>query len=134
MATTKYSRQRASIIEYLKNTSSHPTADTVYMHVKQVYPNISLGTVYRNLNLLAELGEAKKISIPGESDRFDGRTDNHYHVICNKCGCVTDLEFPMEQVKEVNHLADDHYTGEILSHETIFYGLCPDCSKEKNTN
>ena len=67
MATTKYSRQRASIIEYLKNTSSHPTADTVYMHVKQVYPNISLGTVYRNLNLLAELGEAKKFLFPAEA-------------------------------------------------------------------
>lgn len=134
MAALKYSRQREVIKEYLSHTDEHPTADTVYMHVKQVYPNISLGTVYRNLNLLSELGEVKKISIPGESDRFDSRTDNHCHVICNKCGCVTDLELPIERINELNDFAGRFYSGEIFSNETIFYGLCPDCSKEENTN
>lgn len=131
MATTKYSRQRVSIKEYLENTSSHPTADTVYMHVKQTYPNISLGTVYRNLNLLAEMGEVLKIPIPDGSDRFDGRIDRHYHVMCNKCGCVTDLELSKEHINEINSLADHHFAGEILSHETLFYGLCPECSKKE---
>ena len=57
MATLKYSRQRESIKNYLASTTEHPTADTVYMHVKEEFPNISLGTVYRNLNLLTDLGE-----------------------------------------------------------------------------
>ena len=64
MATLKYSRQRASIKKYLMSTTEHPTADTVYLHVREEFPHISLGTVYRNLNLLADTGEAVKISIP----------------------------------------------------------------------
>ena len=70
MATLKYSRQRASIKEYLSNTMEHPTADTVYLHVREEFPNISLGTVYRNLNLLADIGEVVKISTPNGGDRF----------------------------------------------------------------
>lgn len=81
MATLKYSRQRESIKEYLSSTYEHPTADTVYLNVKQEFPNISLGTVYRNLNLLAEIGEAIKISTPNGGDRFDGRTIPHYHFV-----------------------------------------------------
>ena len=78
MASLKYSRQRESIIQYLSATHSHPTADMVYMHVKEEFPNISLGTVYRNLNLLADIGEIIKIPTPDGGDRFDGRTDSHY--------------------------------------------------------
>ena len=81
MATLKYSRQRESIKNYLQSTTEHPTADTVYAHVREKVPNISLGTVYRNLNLLAEAGDALKISTPSGGDRFDGRTNPHYHFI-----------------------------------------------------
>ena len=88
MANLKYSKQRASILEYLSGTHSHPTADMVYLHVKEEFPNISLGTVYRNLNLLADIGEITKIPTPDGGDRFDGRTDSHYHVICSGCGNV----------------------------------------------
>ena len=70
MATLKYSRQRESIKNYLASTTEHPTADTVYMHVKEEFPNISLGTVYRNLNLLTDLGEAVKITTPDGGDTF----------------------------------------------------------------
>ena len=72
MATLKFSRQRESIKQYLASTKEHPTADMVYMHVKEDYPNISLGTVYRNLNLLTDIGEALKIATPDGADRFDG--------------------------------------------------------------
>ena len=68
MATLKFSRQRESIKQYLASTKEHPTADMVYMHVKEDYPNISLGTVYRNLNLLTDIGEALKIATP-DGDR-----------------------------------------------------------------
>ena len=78
MSTLKYSRQRESIKEYLSSTREHPTADTVYLHVKQEYPNISLGTVYRNLNLLADIGEAIKITPPYGGDRFDGGSKRKY--------------------------------------------------------
>ena len=79
MASLKYSRQRESIIQYLSATHSHPTADMVYMHVKEEFPNISLGTVYRNLNLLVETGEICKIHCGDGADHFDGNTSDHYH-------------------------------------------------------
>ena len=73
MAALKYSRQRESIKHYLMTTKEHPTADTVYMHVKKEFPNISLGTVYRNLNLLTDIGEAIKYLLPTEEiDLMDG--------------------------------------------------------------
>ena len=62
MAALKYSRQRESIKEYLRHTTEHPTADTVYGNIRKLYPNISLGTVYRNLSLLVDLGEIRKLS------------------------------------------------------------------------
>ena len=131
MAALKYSRQRASIKEYLSNTREHPTADTVYLHVREEFPNISLGTVYRNLNLLADIGEAIKISTPNGGDRFDGRTDPHYHVVCTCCGNVSDLEMSEEQIHYINQLANDNFDGSIESHTTLFYEICAECANKK---
>ena len=131
MAALKYSRQRASIKEYLSNTREHPTADTVYLHVREEFPNISLGTVYRTLNLLADIGEAIKISTPNGGDRFDGRTDPHYHVVCTCCGNVSDLEMSEEQIHYINQLANDNFDGSIESHTTLFYGICAECANKK---
>ena len=131
MAALKYIRQRASIKEYLSNTREHPTADTVYLHVREEFPNISLGTVYRNLNLLADIGEAIKISTPNGGDRFDGRTDPHYHVVCTCCGNVSDLEMSEEQIHYINQLANDNFDGSIESHTTLFYGICAECANKK---
>ena len=89
LAALKYSRQRESIKHYLMTTKEHPTADTVYMHVKKEFPNISLGTVYRNLNLLTDIGEAIKISTPDGGDRFDGRIEPHNHFLCDRVWTVT---------------------------------------------
>ena len=128
VSTLKYSRQRESIKEYLNQSYDHPTADAVYMHVKQKYPNISLGTVYRNLNLLADLGEAIKITTAYGGDRFDGHTQPHYHFCCSSCGRVIDLE--LEQLSYVNEEAAKNFDGVIESHSMIFYGTCGDCAKK----
>ena len=72
MAGVKYSRQRQAIIDYLCSTKEHPTAETVYTNVRIQYPNVSLGTVYRNLNLLADEGEILRLTCGDGSDRFDG--------------------------------------------------------------
>ena len=82
MANLKYSKQRETIKEYLRSTTEHPTADMVYDKVRETFPNISLGTVYRNLNLLVNEGEAIRISCGDSSERFDGNTSNHYHFMC----------------------------------------------------
>lgn len=79
MTALKHSRQREAIKKYLMTTKEHPTADIVYLHVKKEFPNISLGTVYRNLNLLTDIGEALKIPAPDGADRFDGNAAPHNH-------------------------------------------------------
>ena len=130
MAALKYSRQRESIKNYLMTTREHPTADEVYMEVKQEFPNISLGTVYRNLNLLTDIGDAVKISTPNGGDRFDGRLEPHNHFLCTKCGRLLDLELDMQSIDEVNRLAAENFDGVITSSSTLFYGECSDCIKK----
>lgn len=126
----KYSRQRESIKNFLATRYDHPTAETVYTNIRLEYPNISLGTVYRNLTLLSELGEIQKIATGAGPDRFDGNPAPHYHFFCRKCGCVLDLE--MENIDHINLLAEHSFNGTIDGHITHFYGLCPECKKEKN--
>ena len=84
MAALKYSRQRESIKEFLRSRTDHPTADTVYENLRQIYPNISLGTVYRNLSLLSDIGEIRKLTNFGSADRYDGRVAPHSHFMCTK--------------------------------------------------
>lgn len=127
MANLKYSRQRASILEYLSHTTAHPTADMVYMHVREEFPNISLGTVYRNLNLLSDIGEIIKIPTPDGGDRFDGRTDPHYHVVCRSCGNVFDLELDESFDRMIRDAANQKFDGIIESHNILFHGKCKNC-------
>jgi len=119
MAAIKYSRQREAIKHYLASTKEHPTADTVYLHVKEDFPNISLGTVYRNLNLLTDIGEAIKIPTPDGGDRFDGNVIPHNHFLCTICGRLLDLELDMKSIEEVNRLA-----GRILMESLLQVPLC----------
>ena len=87
----KYSKQRAIIMDFLKDRKDHPTADVVYTNVRKTLPNISLGTVYRNLMLLTELGEIRKVQVGDGVDHFDPITDEHDHFVCTECGGVYDL-------------------------------------------
>jgi Fur family peroxide stress response transcriptional regulator len=125
MAVTKYSRQREAIKEFLAHTKEHPTADTIYMNIRAIHPNISLGTVYRNLNMLAEQGEILKINCQDGSDRFDGNVEPHYHFLCKGCGRVIDIE--MESIDHINKLAAADFDGTVEGHVTYFYGKCPKC-------
>lgn len=131
MANLKYSRQRESIREFLMTRCDHPTADMVYHHIRQIYPNISLGTVYRNLSLLANLGSIQKISTGDGPDRFDATTAPHYHFVCTCCHQVMDLD--MEFLPDIEAKASEHFDGKITGHTTTFYGLCSEC-QEKSKN
>lgn len=126
MKTLKYSRQRESIKACLAGRRDHPTADHVYLSIRQEYPNISLGTVYRNLNLLVELGEVRKLSFGYGPDRFDADLTPHYHFVCRACGCIMDL--PLAPLTELNEKAQEYCGGRVESHRTYFYGLCRECS------
>ena len=125
----KYSRQRESIKEFLMNSHDHPTADTVYQAIRIQYPNISLGTVYRNLSLLASTGEITKITCGDGADRFDADTHPHYHFLCDRCGHLEDM--PMDPIGGLDELAKNFYQGRISGHQTFFYGTCPGCLKKE---
>lgn len=127
MATVKYSRQREAIKTYLLSTTSHPTAETVYEEIQKIYPNISLGTVYRNLNFLVEHGEALKLSCGDDKDHFDGTTSPHSHFYCRCCNRVLDLDAPVEDLDQVARYLS--FQGKIESSMTFFHGVCPDCMK-----
>jgi Fur family peroxide stress response transcriptional regulator len=123
----KYSRQRQVIMDFLMTRKDHPTADVVYTNVRQSYPKISLGTVYRNLTLLADMGEIQRLRLGDGVDHFDADTSPHYHFICSKCGSVIDLE--MDNIDDIVDTASKHFDGEIDGHVTYFYGTCGNCRK-----
>ncbi len=125
MNTSKHSRQRDAILRVLKNTKSHPTADWVYNEVRKEIPNISLGTVYRNLAKLSDDKTIIKLGIGTGVEHFDGCTDLHYHVVCAECGAISDIE--AKPLLELNDWASKQFSGEIYEHSAVFFGKCEKC-------
>jgi len=122
-------RQKATILEVLRSTTSHPTADWVYNEVRKDIPNISLGTVYRNLRILCQLGEILELVMCGSLSRFDARNDNHYHFRCQKCGQVFDIDEPVN--KDMDKMAARKTGFKVKFHRLEFYGLCLECQLDK---
>lgn len=125
MGVVKFSRQREAIKRYLQSTSSHPTAELIYENVKKEYPNISLGTVYRNLNLLVEQGEILKLSCDDDKDHFDANTAPHHHFYCRCCRKVSDLPLPVFSPEQLLQSCD--FQGSVDFCVTYFMGTCPSC-------
>ena len=115
----RYSRQRELITDIIKGRCDHPTADMIYNSAREIEPNISLGTVYRNLSELCEDGRLVRVSVEGSAERFDAYCAPHVHHVCKTCGAVTDL--PMDKIS-INHdfQGVDHY-------QVTFYGTCEGC-------
>ncbi|MGI6566985.1 MAG: transcriptional repressor [Firmicutes bacterium] len=118
-------KQREVILSVLRGTDTHPTADWIYQEVRRELPNISLGTIYRNLRILVESGDALELSFSGESSRFDGNPKNHYHFACTKCGNVYDIDLPV--VDGLNDAAEKLSGHKVKSHRLEFYGICQEC-------
>lgn len=129
MATLKFSRQRNAIKENLKNRTDHPSADMVYQDIRKIYPNVSLGTVYRNLALLTEIGEIVKLPPVKGVDRYDGNTTPHNHFVCRICGAVLDM--PQVDLSEIEAEVSEGFEGEIENCSISLYGVCPDCLKKE---
>ncbi len=124
--TLKRSRQRDAIIAFLKTRKDHPTADLVYQEMRVLMPNISLGTVYRNLAQLSERGDILRLPCDGKMDHFDADTRPHYHFICNGCGCVKDINLPY--AAQLDQQANAEFDGVIEKHSLLFEGLCQECN------
>ncbi len=126
---TRKSRQRDRILDVLRQTRSHPTAKWIYDKVRKQYPDLSLGTVYRNLGLLVKQGLVNKLDFGSMYDRFEVKTVPHHHFICERCGSVTDLDLPIDnsltrKLKSATGLKASR-------HEIRLYGVCEKCSEAK---
>ena len=125
MNNTRNTIQKQVILNAVRELKNHPTSEEVYNHIKPNFPSISLGTVYRNLNLLSENKDIQKISIIDDAIRFDHRTDEHYHFQCDKCKKLFDM--PMRYQKFLDETASKENDMKIIKHDIVFLGICPSC-------
>ncbi|MGX9365744.1 Fur family transcriptional regulator [Desulfoplanes sp. PS50] len=123
----RLTKQRKIILEKLCAVTSHPTADEIYDMVRKELPKISLGTVYRNLEVLNADGHIQIIRAPGGQKRFDGNTTPHHHVVCIHCGAVGDVFNTPDCLVDQTNLVS---TFTILGQTTTFYGICPECLQQ----
>ena len=125
MPIRKNSKKRQVILEALAATTAHPTAQELYQQLKPDYPDLSLGTVYRNLSLFSKQGDVMSVGVFRGQERFDARTEPHAHLHCAQCGRVIDVPLPFDA--QLDAKASEQIGWHVTSHYTIFEGLCPDC-------
>jgi Fur family ferric uptake transcriptional regulator len=128
----RMTHQRQVILEEVRRVNTHPTADEVYDMVRKRLPRISLGTVYRNLETLSTLGLIQKIGPPSNLMRFDGKTDNHYHIRCVSCGRVEDAPM-IDSLDSVEKAIRSQSEYSILGHKLEFIGICPRCEEKRKS-
>ncbi len=125
----RHTRQKESILELLRNTDSHPTADRVYDEVRKTLPSISKGTVYRNLRILCQEGEISELNTAGNVCRYEGNMMNHYHFRCDNCGDIYDLDEPVDTG------IDEKIAGltgfQVTHHHLEFRGMCNKCQETR---
>ncbi|MDO4260780.1 MAG: transcriptional repressor [Eubacteriales bacterium] len=115
------------VLEAVHELKCHATADEIYEEVLRRHPHISRGTVYRNLNRLAETGRIRRMEVPGGPDRFDHLCHEHYHVKCEACGRVFDVD--MEYLSGLEQRIGDSHSFQFTGHDIMFRGICPACRK-----
>ena len=124
-------KKRTAILSFLRQTKDHPSAEMVFNHLKQEIPDLSLGTVYRNLSMFKAQGELISLGTVNGVERFDGNVEPHVHFICNGCDAVTDL--PQIQVpEELNQQVIKETGGTVNVCNLTFNGYCRDCKEKQN--
>ena len=126
------SKQKEAILDVLRNTKSHPTAEWIYTKAREEIPNLSLGTVYRNLSLFVSEGMISKISVGDGNDHFDFNTKPHTHFVCEGCGSILDIDLAFDENKIREYIVSD-FSGIVRDQRLLFYGLCEDC-KDRELN
>ncbi len=124
----RMTKQRRFILEEVKRATSHPTSYDIYEVVKDKIPDISLGTVYRNLEFLSSHGYIRRLEISGDKRRYCGNPEKHHHIRCIKCGCIKDVwDDPLKEVKEKINIEG----FKLIDYNLELFGLCPECQKKK---
>ena len=124
----KRSRQRERILEILQADAGHVSAEKIFKEIKPEFPRISLGTVYRNLGVLTELGFIKKLTFGSGIDRYDSRTEDHYHFLCEECREIYDLSMPVDPDLNERMNEASHHTAR--RHQIEFFGRCAGCAAD----
>ncbi len=128
MAIERRSEKREAVLSLLRSVKCHPSAEWVHARLRETYPGLSLGTVYRNLRQLTEEGLVRSVGVIDGQERFDGNVSPHCHFVCSKCGAVTDVELPVGAgaAKSAEKLTG----GRVDGVEVRFTGLCAGCKQE----
>ena len=125
--TLRYSRQREKIYEYLVVSEEHPSAEMIYTELRKVLPELSLGTVYRNLKLLEEMGKVRRVTSYQGNERYDAICGDHAHFICQECGAITDVfDVDAEHLFDRISLTAGYQVSQL---DLTITGRCPKCSK-----
>ena len=128
MEHAKQFRKRNAILTYLQETKEHPSAEMVFQHLKPEIPDLSLGTVYRNLSMFKDKGQIISLGSVGGVERFDGNTTPHVHFICTDCTAVTDLP-AIKVPEELNREVVSQTGGQVAQCQLTFMGQCMKCKK-----
>ena len=129
----RYSKKREVILNAIRSTTCHPSAEWIYHTLKPIHPDLSLGTVYRNLVFFQQQGQVQSVGVVNGQERFDGNTTPHSHFVCTNCGAVIDLH----SIKLDSFLTRDvseQYGLTVERHELTFYGKCQTCMKQEESN
>ena len=122
----RYTIQRSLVLESVKELRCHVTADEVYDAIAKKHPDISRGTVYRNLKLLSDSGEIRKVEMPNGAARYDHLCHEHYHARCIECGRIIDVD--MKFIADLDSNITDTHGFVFTGHDIVFKGICPECN------
>ena len=129
--TQRYSRKRDAILTALRATDRHPSAEWLYQNLKEEHPDLSMGTVYRNLNRFRQQGLIQSVGVVGGQERFDAVTSPHSHFVCDRCGEVRDLpDIRLEE--DLDRTVGRQYGLTVCRHELTFHGVCPICMQKNS--
>lgn len=126
----KLTPQRIAVYKYLKSTTSHPSAETIYKALLTDYPTISLATVYKSLKVLVEVNLIQELNVGEGKFRYDANVESHPHIQCMCCGEVDDI-YDLD-LNKLNAEVKNYTNYDILSNKVYFYGICPNCKKSNN--
>ena len=128
----RYSKKREAILAAIQGTSCHPSAEWIYQQLKPSHPDLSLGTVYRNLIFFQERGDIRSVGVIQGQERFDAVVNPQSHFVCEYCGAGIDLPH-LTMDSEMDHAVSQQYGLMVYRHELTLHGLCPDCIKQKKS-
>ena len=130
MARKNFSRKREAILQTICGTKTHPSAEWVYNDLKEEYPNLSLGTVYRNMGMFKEMGLIQSVGHVNGQERFDGNVKPHPHFICSECSAVEDID-DIDYNQQADLQIEKSHGHEVFHHKIYFYGVCNKCKAKK---